>query len=222
MWQQRDTPPGREASAAASPVTAAASVKKRDLSIPVARANWYMLLAAGPVTGLLVAVYCWRWRAGPLTASLDGMVSRPLYGIAAYAMGAVVAVIGIVAHELLHGITFALLAQRPLSAVEFGFQRTTFTPYARAREAMPARVYRAMILAPGLVLGLLPALAGIVTGSPAVLLFGAMFTLAAGGDFLILWLIRGVDGNTLVKDHPRNVGCFVLEREQRPAAPAGR
>lgn len=206
---------------AASPA-AAAPVTKRDLSIPMARATWPMLLAAGPVTGLLIAVYFWRWRAGPLTAGLDWLVSRPLNFIAGYAIGAVVVAFGIVAHELLHGITFALLARRPLSAVKFGFQRTTFTPYAHAREAMRARVYRAMILMPGLLLGLFPALAGIVTGSLAVMLFGVLFTLAASGDFSILWLIRGVDGDALVEDHPHNAGCLVLERAQEPTGEAGR
>jgi len=61
------------------------------------------------------------------------------------------------------------------------------------------------------VLGLLPSLVGIVTGNAPIMLFGLFFTFAAGGDALVLWLIRKVDPNALVEDHPTNAGCYVLE-----------
>jgi hypothetical protein len=37
-----------------------------------------------------------------------------------------------------------------------------------------------------------------------------IFTLAAGGDALILWLLRGVPAGRLVRDHPSKPGCLVL------------
>jgi hypothetical protein len=40
--------------------------------------------------------------------------------------------------------------------------------------------------------------------------FSLIHTAAAGGDWLILWLIRGVKAGSLVEDHPSNAGCYVL------------
>ena len=64
---------------------------------------------------------------------------------------------------------------------------------------------------PGLVLGILPATAGLLLGSGGLLVFGIVFTAAAGGDFLILWMIRNVPSNSLVEDHPTRAGCYVFE-----------
>jgi hypothetical protein len=41
--------------------------------------------------------------------------------------------------------------------------------------------------------------------------FGLLFTFAAGGDALVLWLLRGVAPHRLVEDHPTRAGCFVWE-----------
>ena len=56
----------------------------------------------------------------------------------------------------------------------------------------------------------LPFVVGTVLGSPSLALFGMIFVFAAGGDLLVLWLIRGVDARALVQDHPSRAGCIVL------------
>jgi hypothetical protein len=64
---------------------------------------------------------------------------------------------------------------------------------------------------PGMVLGVLPYLAGLATGNVWVTLFGLVFTWSAGGDALILLLMRGVGPGELVEDSPTRVGCHVVE-----------
>lgn len=64
---------------------------------------------------------------------------------------------------------------------------------------------------PGLVLGIFPSLIGIITGYGWIMLFGLLFLLAAGGDILIIWLIRNVEAGKLVKDHPTRAGCCIIE-----------
>jgi hypothetical protein len=83
---------------------------------------------------------------------------------------------------------------------------------------MAAGAYRFGAAVPGVVLGVLPALAGLATGGGALFLFGLLFTLAAGGDALILWLLRDVPAARLVSDHPTRAGCLVHgEAEDGPA-----
>jgi hypothetical protein len=64
---------------------------------------------------------------------------------------------------------------------------------------------------PGLVLGIIPFIIAMVTGSGDLLWFSLLHTTAASGDWLVLWLIRAVQSGSLVEDHPTDAGCYVLE-----------
>jgi len=37
-----------------------------------------------------------------------------------------------------------------------------------------------------------------------------VFIFAAGGDLLVLWVIRNVDARAMVQDHPSRAGCLVV------------
>lgn len=132
-----------------------------------------------------------------------GMISLSLGGLL------LIAVAGIVAHEVLHGAGWVLAGRLPREAVKLGFKLTALAPYAHARVPMSARAYRWGVALPGLTLGIAPMLLGIVVGHGPLLFFGFFFTFAAGGDFLVLWLLRRVPGTALVEDHPSEVGGYV-------------
>jgi len=119
---------------------------------------------------------------------------------------------GILIHELIHMFAWSLFAKKPLGAFKLGFQWKSLTPYTHCREPMDIRPYRIGSLAPGLLLGILPWIISLFTGNILLLLFGFLYTTAAGGDFLILWIIRNIKPNTLVEDHPTNAGCYVIEQ----------
>jgi hypothetical protein len=117
----------------------------------------------------------------------------------------------VIAHELIHGISWVLFGRKPFSAVKFGFQWKSFTPYAHLKEPVEVNAYRIGGFMPGLILGILPYFLSLVLGNGNLFWFGLVHTAAAGGDWLILWLIRKVKAGMLVEDHPTNAGCYVLE-----------
>ncbi len=178
--------------------------QRADRSISLARANLLMLAIAVPLVGTLAAIYGWRWGSQALWAGLDSFASPA--GLAAFA-------IGILAHEAIHVLSWAAFGRLPLRAFRLGFQLKTFTPYAHSKRAMPAGAYRIGAFAPGLALGILPALLGIATGNGWIFWFGLIFTFTAGGDLLVLWIIRGVPAKARVEDHPSRAGCIVLGEE---------
>ncbi|MCF8308789.1 MAG: DUF3267 domain-containing protein [Bacteroidales bacterium] len=118
---------------------------------------------------------------------------------------------GIVVHELIHGLTWALFTSRGFRSIRFGILWKMFTPYCHSKEALKAWQYRLGAIMPAIVLGFIPVIAAYFTGSFGLMGFGMIFTLAAGGDFLILWLLRKTPKEALVEDHPSKPGCYVYE-----------
>lgn len=123
----------------------------------------------------------------------------------------VMLIAGIVVHEMLHALTCVYLGNKPWRAIQFGIVWKALAPYAHLTEPVEVRAYRWGVAIPGIVLGLVPSLVGILTGIGAIMLFGLIFTLAAAGDALILWVTRSVEAGKLVEDHPSRAGCYVIE-----------
>ena len=175
-------------------------MNKKDVSISMSEATSKSLLIAIPIAILQAASFFLLY-GFPATSANANMT---LYGFAL--------LFGILAHELIHMLAWAIFARKPLSVFKLGFQWKTLTPYAHCKEPMDIHPYRIGSLAPGLLLGILPWIISLFTGDLLLFIFGLLYTTAAGGDFLILWIIRNVNVNTLVEDHPTNAGCYVIEQ----------
>ncbi len=122
-------------------------------------------------------------------------------------------IIGTFLHELIHGIILGIFAKCGFKSVKLGVMWKVLTPYTHCNEPLPVNNYRLAIIMPGLILGIIPAIMGIVLGNFFLTILGIFFTWAAGGDFMILWLLRKVKSDTKVEDHPKEVGCYVIEGE---------
>ena len=172
---------------------------KKDISISMSEAASKSLLIAIPAAIIQAAPFI-LLHGIPATPASANMA---LYGF--------LLLFGILAHELIHMFAWAFFAKKPLNVFKLGFQWKVLTPYAHCKEPMDIRPYRIGSYAPGLLLGILPWLVSLFTGSILFFLFGLLYTTTASGDFLILWIIRNVRPNTLVEDHPTNAGCYVIE-----------
>jgi len=172
-----------------------------DRSISTARAN-VVALAIIPVLAALVLV-----PFGVLhgTGSLGGAWNR----ITAPLLFIPLVLVCIVVHEALHGVGF-LAAGVPRSSLKFGVQARTLTPYATCTVPITVRRYRLAGALPAVVLGVLPMLASWITGRAELAMFAFWMLAFAGGDLLILWLIRDLPAETRVIDHPERAGCRIV------------
>jgi len=175
------------------------SENKRDLSISMARANIIVLFISIPVVILQFAIFLW-------IHGTEGL--RPAWSSAILIIAVL---LGIVIHELIHGISWVIFGRKPFSSIKFGFQWKTFTPYAHLKEPLEVNAYRLGAFMPGFILGILTYIMSLVLGNGDLFWFSIVHTSAAGGDWLILWLIRHVKAGMQVEDHPTNAGCYVLE-----------
>ncbi len=178
---------------------------RRDLSLSMERVN--LLAVPVALAPLLVTIlpFILLWGGPALLAGGKALVR--LYVLIPGLLA------GILLHEGIHGLSWAFFGRKSLRTIRYGIQWKTLTPYAHCTEPMPARAYRRGAAMPALLLGAIPAAFGLATGNGAWLLYGMLFLVAATGDFIILWILRGVPGDAFVEDHPSRAGCYVYDRE---------
>lgn len=184
------------------PSSPGAQLSRYSLTISLEKANVNALMMAPFVVVALLAPHILLW-------GFDGLI-----GWLTSALSAILAVLALVVsiylHELLHVVGFIVVGRVPRSEVSIGFSRKALSPYAHCPIPMPASAYKAALVLPGLLLGVVPALIGIGTGVSWLTLYGMMMTVAALGDAQIAWLVRRLPGSTRVIDHPEEAGCEVL------------
>jgi hypothetical protein len=126
-------------------------------------------------------------------------------------IGMVILLLSIITHELLHGLGWSIYAKKGWKSISFGVNWKFFTPYCHCNEPLLLNQYRFGTVVPAIVLGIIPSIIAIITGHPGLMAFGFFFTFAAGGDFLILWLIRDEKTGDFAQDHPDKIGCIILK-----------
>lgn len=176
----------------------------QDLSISTVKANFYSIFISVPIFTLFTISYLILWGKKNFFDGIETISENYFYFL-------VMLIIGLLLHELLHGLSWAYFGQKSLHDIQFGFQLKTLIPYAYCKVPLNIKAYRIGIAIPGIVLGLFPAIIGLVTGIIWTTILGLFFILAATGDILLLWITRKIKVNNLVKDHPKRVGCYVIK-----------
>ncbi len=185
--------------------------KKEKLTIDLVWANVFGILILIPIGLLFGLPFYFIWKpqldikqyldsAGPLGAGLGFLLIFEIL------------ILGIVLHELIHGIIWAKFAKEGFKSIKFGVLWEMLTPYCHCKEALNVRQYIIGAIAPAIILGIIPTIIAIITGNLGLLIFGMLFTMAAGGDFLIINLIRKESSSDLVQDHPSEAGCFIYRK----------
>ncbi len=123
-------------------------------------------------------------------------------------------IFGIILHELIHGIFWALFAKRGFRSVKLGILKQYLTPYCHSKEPLKVWQYIVGAVMPAIFLGLLPLAYALVAGNLGWLFFGIFFTAAAGGDFLMMRLLMKEKMNDWVQDHPSEPGFYMFRKKE--------
>ena len=180
--------------------------KKTDLTISIVKANLFVFLLAIPVVAIGVLLFAWKNSLSLLTPSPQGSL-----------IFVVLFIVLIVAHELIHGLTWSLYAEHHFKDIEFGFMKEYLTPYCTCTTPLLKSHYIMGALMPCLVLGILPTAIGILLGSHFLFWTGIVMILSAGGDIMIVMKLLAYKSQSgakeiLIYDHPTQAGSVIFER----------
>lgn len=116
-------------------------------------------------------------------------------------------------HEGLHGLGWHLFCGNGWKSIEFGIMKELLTPYCYCGEPLKLNQYYLGLLFPFLILGLIPSVLGLVTGSVFLIVTGVYNIFLAGGDTTIACVLLKYIKNKSDKkilDHPSECGCTVF------------
>jgi len=188
--------------------------KKELLTFDLMKANLYAIFSIIPVLILYGVPFVLLWRNTFSKVALKNFIDEFTLGIGGnFVSILLVMTIGIIAHELIHGITWAMYTKNGFKSIKFGVLWKVLTPYCHCSEPLKVKHYITGAIMPAIILGFLPFVYSLFTGNALWLFFGIFFTMSAVGDFLIVNLVRRENMNSLVLDHPSEVGCYVFRKE---------
>lgn len=186
------------------------------LTFDLAKLNRYGFLAFIPINLIYVLPYYLFWDE---TFSIEGFKNLGLGKVLVeYAFGysfsiVFIMLLGIIIHELIHGITFSFFTKTGFKAIKFGVIWKMLTPYCHCTEPLKVKHYRIGGIMPAVILGFLPFIYSLLFGNLFCLIFAIFFTMAAIGDFYIIYLLRNENKNSMVLDHPSEVGCYIYRKK---------
>lgn len=182
---------------------------REELTINPGKAQLLGAFYALPFMIILGGLYYYLWN----TAIPESLYQYFAESLGKYNLFIVLGLIlsGIIVHELIHGITWAKYATKGLQSMKFGVVWKYVTPYCHCEEPLLVKHYIIGALMPAIILGFTPGIIGVYTGNFGLIIFGLFFTFAAGGDFMIVNLLRKESMNNLVQDHPSIIGCYLYK-----------
>lgn len=186
---------------------------EENISIDIFKENMLTLFLIIPVLAIFCIPFYFIWFTNSNIELIDVYLAFvKILNIAFIAKIMLTIIIGVIAHEVIHGLVWAMFTKRGIKSIKIGVMWQMITPYCHCYEPLKVKHYIFGTIMPGIVLGILPSILALFTGNIFILLFGNIFTLGATGDFLSAWKIRKENTDDFVLDHPSDLGCYIYRK----------
>lgn len=118
----------------------------------------------------------------------------------------IIAILGIILHEAIHALFYSFFLPSRFQGVKFGFNEQHGIPFVHIKEPITVLGFRVGAIMPLVLLGIIPAVLGMYFGSLGLTAFGALFTISASGDLLLIARTKGIPIDQKLKDLPDKIG----------------
>ena len=179
--------------------------RRQTVTIGVLKANILAILWILPFAAIFIGAY--NALGNKPGAAFDGLI-----GVTAFVITLIVLIF---VHEGLHGVTFAAFAPHHFKSIEFGVMWKYLTPYCSCMEPVSRTAFMVSAFMPCLVLGIIPCVVSLFTGSVFLLVTGLLMISGAGGDLTIIVKVlafRTHGKEALFVDHPTGIGFIAMTR----------
>ena len=173
---------------------------KKDKGISMEKANIIVILMMLPIFLILSGIYY----------ETNGKSEITPQNII---LALIIFIVGVVIHEIVHGVMWSLFCEKKLKSIKFGFDKKTFTPYAHCTELLSVSQYRIGTIAPAIVTGIIPYIISLNMNSYPLTFASILLICTAGGDLLIFCYIIKEKGTSFVIDHNNQSGCVVYRKK---------
>ena len=181
-------------------------IKGRRVTIDIVKANVFGLAVLVVSAIVFLVPFFFIWRGSPVERMMGTYV-----GLLIFSVGVLV---GIVVHELIHGLTWACFAKSGWKSISFGVMWKMLTPYCHCSEPMSIHHYMWGAMMPCVILGVIPAVLSLFVGNLLLLAFGVIFIAGAAGDIWMTLLLTKEKPNSLVLDHPSEAGFYIIDEAE--------
>ena len=178
--------------------------KGRKVTVDIVKANIFALVIMLVAALVLIVPFVYIW--GVRNSSIGMFGDTRQLGVAI-----LVFVIGIVVHELIHGITWSFFAPQGWKSISFGVIWKMLTPYCHCDDPMRIPGYMLGAIMPCIVLGIIPSIVALCIGNFPLLAWGIVFIAAAAGDLWMTWLLTKENPRSMVFDHPTEAGFYIID-----------
>ena len=178
---------------------------RQDLIIDIVKANIGALVVMMPFIIVMGVLY--------YTANMHKSIGS--FSLSSYLMFLGLFLFLIIAHELIHGITWSIFTPNHMKDIEFGVIWSAVTPYCTCGQPLSKKQFIIGAAMPTLILGFGLGIVSIVTGQFMMFLLAEALILGGGGDFLIIIKLLRFNSDRkeqLYYDHPYECGLVVFER----------
>ncbi|OOG16365.1 hypothetical protein BWD42_21760 [Sphingobacterium sp. CZ-UAM] len=179
-------------------------------------ANRILLQWLVPISAVIFTLYYFIWKDQFQLEKLKGWfvaqhIDSPMKISLLFLMMAIIVVVGIVVHELIHAVSWlAVSPTKSFSNISIGILKPSYTPYCHIKVPLDRNAYIIGAFAPAFILGFVPLIIGLSMGNILVYFFGYLFLLGAMGDFIIIYyILKHVDKGSKILDHPSKIGFLI-------------
>ena len=177
----------------------------KEYTISEGKANLFSFLFFIPIFLITWVPYYFIW-------DLDFVINKNniynfLYGL----IGCIIAfIISIVLHELIHGFVWSRFTKNGWKSIKIGIVWKSLLPFCHCYEPLKAYQYRLGLVMPTIILGIIPVIYSLITGSFDLLFYGFLMLLGGVGDIIVFFMMSKVKSDSIIKDHPSKMG-FIVE-----------
>ena len=179
-------------------------VKGRKVTIDIMKANVFALVILVVSAIMFLVPFYLIWKDKKPIDELLGSVSQ-------WSITFILFIVGVVVHELIHGLTWACYAKSGWKSISFGMIWKMLTPYCHCDEPMRIPGYMMGAMMPCIILGVIPAVVALFIGNLPLLAWGILFIASAAGDIWMTWLLTKENPKSLVLDHPSEAGFYIFD-----------